>query len=126
MSRFMLTAIVPAFFLSVTPVSADALDTSFTLTLYPYAALKRAAIACDKPISEYIDYKTSVMEILGKIPNVDLRAADRDLEEHYENEARYGLVCTDALLELYQQTKNSTAELSLKSLNDAVNRKLRE
>lgn len=80
MSRFMLTAIVPAFFLSVTPVSADALDTSFTLTLYPYAALKRTAIACDKPISEYIDYKTRVMEILGKIPNVDLRAADRDLK----------------------------------------------
>lgn len=126
MSRFMLTAVVPALFLSITPASADALDTSFKLALYPYAVLKRAAVSCDKPISEYIDYKTRVMEILGKIPNANLRAADRDLEEHNESEARYDLECTDVLLDLYQQTKSSNAERSLKSLNDAVNRKLRD
>ena len=126
MSRFTLTAIVPALFLNITPAAADALDTSFTLALYPYTVLKRAAVTCDKPISEYIDYKTRVMEILGRIPNVNLRAADRDLEEHYEIEARYDLECTDVLLDLYQQTKNSNAERSLKSLENAVDRKLRE
>lgn len=39
---------------------------------------------------------------------------------------KYDLEYSDALLDLYQQTKNSNTERSLKSFDDAVNRKLRE
>lgn len=126
MPRLLLTTVVPAFLLLVTPASADALDTSFSLAIYPYATLKRAAFACNKPISEHIDYKAQIMGILGKIPNINLMSAERHLEDNYEIEAQYGLVCTDALLELYESTKDGVIDMRLKSLDLAVTEKLRQ
>ncbi|ATN36416.1 hypothetical protein ACO34A_21750 [Rhizobium sp. ACO-34A] len=120
-------AVIAPMLLNSAPAFADALDTAFVNAMTPYVVLKRGALECDKPVGEYIAYKSRMIGILGRLPNVDLIAADREIERAFEREAPMSArpTCSDALLERYQLTLDTSAEAALDYLAETVGQRLR-
>lgn len=116
---FMLSAL-----LASTPVFADGLDTAFYLASQQYAVLKRASIACGKPIQEHIEYKSRMLSVLGGLPNVDILSASQGIEKAYQTDAHLGgLDCTDSLLQRYKQVIDRGVDRDLEFLADEVRKK---
>lgn len=90
-------------------------------------SLTRGSAECGKPDGEHIAYNQRVLDLLGRIPNVDLIVADREMERAYEREVtKHNPTCSDALLERYKYTMTRGAEASLEALTDAVSDQLRK
>ncbi|UCA46981.1 hypothetical protein [Pseudochrobactrum sp. XF203] len=110
--------------LGSTPAFADGLDTAFYLASQHYAVLKRASIACDKPIQEHVDYKSRMLSVLSGLPNVDILSASQGIEQAYQTDAHLGgLDCTDALLQRYKQVIDRGVDRDLEFLADEVRKK---
>ncbi|PZU19460.1 MAG: hypothetical protein DI589_21285 [Shinella sp.] len=62
------------------------------------------------------------LNILARIPNVDLIAADREIERAFEREAPMtgSVECSDALLERYRMAREGGAERALDYLAETV------
>ena len=106
--------------------AADGLETAYVNAMAPYVVFKRGTLECDKPAGEYIAYKAHMLEILGRIPNIDLIAADREIERAFEREApRTSYVeCSDALLDRYASTMGRSADMALQYLAETVRDRL--
>lgn len=63
------------------PAFAGPLETALFNATVPYVALKRGSVECGKPDGEYIAYKQRVLNLLGRIPHVDLIVADAKWNE---------------------------------------------
>ncbi|KQO80083.1 hypothetical protein [Rhizobium sp. Leaf262] len=101
---------------------AGPLDTAYANAMVPYVVLKRGTVECGKPAGEHLAYKARLLNILGRIPNIDLFAADREIERAFEREApRSGYSeCSEALLELYKNMSGKSAEMALQHLSETV------
>ncbi|WCJ65205.1 hypothetical protein [Agrobacterium tumefaciens] len=101
---------------------AGPLDTAYSNAMVPYVVLKRGSVECGKPAGEHISYKTRLLGILGRVPSIDLIAADREIERAFEREApRTSYVeCSDALLQRYQNALDTDAERALQYLAEQV------
>ncbi len=109
------------------PAFAGPLETALFNATVPYVALKRGSIECGKPDGEHIAYKQRVLNLLGRIPHVDLIVADREMERAFEREVtKNNPTCSDALLERYQYTMTKGAEASIEALTDAVSDQLQK
>lgn len=120
-------AVIASMLLGSAPAFADAPDTAFVNAMTPCVVLKRGAVECGKPAGEFIADKTRMVGILGRIPNIDLIAADREIERAFEREAPMSAspTCSDALLERYQLTLDTSAEAALDYLAETVGQRLR-
>lgn len=120
-------AVIGCMVISSEPALADALETAYVNAMVPYVVLKRGTVECGKPAGEHIAYKTRMIGILGRIPNLDLIAADREIERAFERDAPRSAnpICSDALLERYQYTFKTSAEIALKHLAEIVRERLR-
>lgn len=115
------SAVIASALLSNTPASADGLDTAYFLAMQPYAVLKRASVACGKPIEEHVAYKQRLLEILSGVPDIDIRAASRDIEQAYQTDAHLGgLDCTDGLQDRYKQVIERGVDRDLEYLAEEV------
>jgi len=115
------SAVIASALLSSTPASADGLDTAYFLAMQPYAVLKRASVACGKPIEEHVAYKQRLLEILSGVPDIDIRAASRDIEQAYQTDAHLGgLDCTDGLQDRYKQVIERGVDRDLEYLAEEV------
>ncbi|MCZ7930335.1 hypothetical protein [Agrobacterium pusense] len=116
------TALTTSICVLSSPAVAGPLDTAYSNAMVPYVVLKRGSIECGKPAGEHISYKTRLLGILGRVPSIDLIAADREIERAFEREApRTSYVeCSDALLQRYQNTLDSDAERALQYLAEQV------
>ena len=115
------SAVIASALLSNTPASADGLDTAYFLAMQPYAVLKRASVACGKPIEEHVAYKQRLLEILSGVPDIDIRAASRDIEQAYQTDAHLGgLDCTDGLQDRYKQVIERGIDRDLEYLAEEV------
>jgi len=113
--------VIASALLSSTPASADGLDTAYFLAMQPYAVLKRASVACGKPIEEHVAYKQRMLAILGGVPDIDIRAASRDIEKAYQTDADLGgLDCTDGLRDRYRQIIDRGVDRDLEYLAEEV------
>lgn len=113
--------VIASVLLSSTPASADGLDTAYFLAMQPYAVLKRASVACGKPIEEHVAYKQRLLEILSGVPDIDIRAASRDIEQAYQTDAHLGgLDCTDGLQDRYKQVIERGVDRDLEYLAEEV------
>ncbi|WP_312806589.1 hypothetical protein [Agrobacterium cavarae] len=109
------------------PAFAGPLETALFNATVPYVALKRGSVECGKPDGEHVAYKQRVLNLLGRIPNVDLIVADREMERAFEREVtKHNPTCSDALLERYKYTMTRGAEASIEALTDAVSDQLRK
>lgn len=101
---------------------AGPVDTAFQNAIVPYVVLKRGTVECGKPAGEHIAYKTRMIAAIGQLPGVDLIAADREIERAFEREAprTNNPECSDALLQRYQNTLTTGAEMALQTLNEQV------
>lgn len=115
------SAVVVSVLLSSAPASADDLDTAYFLAMQPYAVLKRASVACGKPIEEHVAYKQRMLDILSGVPDIDIRAASRDIEQAYQTDAHLGgLDCTDGLQDRYKQVIERGVDRDLEYLAEEV------
>ena len=116
------SALVAAFALGSAPALAGPIDTAYMNAMMPYVVLKRGTVECGKPAGEHIAYKTRMLNILAHIPNVDLIAADREIERAFEREAPMtgSGECSDALLERYTMAREGGAERALDYLAETV------
>lgn len=113
--------VIASALLSSTPASADGLDTAYFLAMQPYAVLKRASVACGKPIGEHVAYKQRMLDILRGIPDIDIRAASRDIEQAYQTDAHLGgLDCTDGLQDRYKQVLERGVDRDLEYLSEEI------
>lgn len=105
-----------------TPALAGSLDTAYGNAMIPYVVLKRGSVECGKPAGEHLAYKARLLEILGRIPNIDLISADREIERAFEREAPRSARpdCSEALLERYQYALDKSAEMALQYLAEEV------
>lgn len=120
--RTRVAQLVTASLIFVVPAVAGPIDTAFQNAIVPYVVLKRGTVECGKPAGEHIAYKTRMIAILGRIHGVDLIAADREIERAFEREAPRTSKpeCSDALLQRYQNTFTTGAEIALQTLNEQV------
>lgn len=116
------TALTTSIYVLSSPAVAGPLDTAYSNAMVPYVVLKRGSVECGKPAGEHISYKTRLLGILGRVPSIDLIAADREIERAFEREApRTSYVeCSDTLLQRYQNTLDSDAERALQYLAEQV------
>lgn len=122
--RILSTAFVLTALLGSTPAFADGLDTAFYLASQHYAVLKRASIACGKPIQEHVEYKSRMLSVLRRLPNVDILSASQGIEQAYQTDAHLGgLDCTDTLLQRYKQVIDRGVDRDLEFLADEVRKK---
>lgn len=122
-TRLLLRPVVAAAIaLGSTHAFAGPVDTAFFNAMVPYVVLKRGTVECGKPAGEHIAYKARMLNILGRIPNVDLIAADREIERAFEREAprTSSVECSDALLQRYDATRGGSAEMALQYLAEMV------
>lgn len=118
---FLRPVVITSALLSSTPASADGLDTAYFLAMQPYAVLKRASVACGKPIEEHVAYKQRMLDILRGVPDIDIRAASRDIEQAYQTDAHLGgLDCTDGLQDRYKQVIERGVDRDLEYLAEEV------
>ncbi|MCZ7488610.1 MULTISPECIES: hypothetical protein [Rhizobium/Agrobacterium group] len=116
------TALTTSICVLSSPAVAGPLDTAYSNAMVPYVVLKRGSVECGKPAGEHISYKTRLLGILGRVPSIDLIAADREIERAFEREApRTSYTeCSDALLLRYHNALNSDAERALQYLSEQV------
>jgi hypothetical protein len=116
------TALTTSICVLSSPAVAGPLDTAYANAMVPYVVLKRGSVECGKPAGEHISYKTRLLGILGRVPSIDLVAADREIERAFEREApRTSYVeCSDALLQRYQNALDADAERALQYLLEQV------
>lgn len=120
------SAVIASALLSSTPASADGLDTAYFLAMQPYAVLKRASVACGRPIEEHVAYKKRMLDILSGVPDIDIRAASRDIEQAYQTDAHLGgLDCTDGLQDRYKQVIERGVDRDLEYLAEEVRNRQR-
>lgn len=113
--------VIVAAVLSGAPAYADGLNTAYFLAMQPYAVLKRASVACGRPIEEHVSYKQRMLEILSGVPDIDIRAASRDIEKAYQTDADLGgLDCTDGLQDRYKQIIDRGVDRDLEYLAEEV------
>lgn len=114
--------VIASVMMSGVPAFAGPLDTAYANAMVPYVVLKRGTVECGKPAGEHLAYKARLLNILGRIPNIDLVAADREIESAFEREApRPGYSeCSETLLDLYKIMSGKSAEMALQHLSETV------
>jgi len=118
--------VISSALLSIAPALANGLDTAYFLAMQPYAVLKRTSVACGEPIEEHVAYKQRMLEILSDVPDIDIRAASRDIEKAYQTDADLGgLDCTEGLRTRYKQIIDRGVDRDLEYLAEEVRNRQR-